>query len=552
MNPFQRPGSMDASLGIGIGLRAPHYREFLEHRPKVDWLEVHTENFFDRGSWDTHVLLRLREHYPISLHGVGLGIGSAHGFSERHLERVREVVERIEPALVSEHLCWGAVGDRHLNDLLPLPLTRQALDLVCERVDLIQSALRQSILLENVSTYLRYRDDALSEAEFLAEVARRTGCGVLLDVNNLYVNQCNHGEDAFAALESIAPAMVGEIHLAGHLVTDDAVIDHHGARVDDKVWELYAAALRRFGKVPTLIEWDTDIPALEVLLSEAQRAREMANGVRSEEARAEISLPPEAAHELGQTQARFSAALFDRGEQPRILSLCKGEARVAEQRFALYRGNLTAGWSKALSSAYPVLKALVGDEFFDGLARAYGKAYPSQSGDLNRFGAQFADFLAAFRHVADYPYFPDMARLEWMLHCAHYADDAPPFDASRLAQLTPERFDHVRFRFHPACALFVSDWAIVDIWRAHQPDAEQALPSQLRYASRAIVARPCWKPEVLALDAGAFAALAALRDGAAFGAALDAALAADPEFDPGACLQQWLRHRLFSTIEITE
>jgi hypothetical protein len=264
-------------LGFGVGLRAPHYREFLQHRPAVDWLEVHTENYLNAGGWDANVLEQLRQHYPISLHGVGLGIGSARGFSEQHLQRVHEVVQRVQPALVSEHLCWGAVDDRHLNDLLPMPLTREALELVCKRVDRVQEVLNRQILLENVSTYLRYRDDAMSEAEFLSAVAERTGCGVLLDINNLFVNQCNHQEDALIALESIPAHIVGEMHLAGHLVTPDAVIDHHGDRVAPPVWDLYEAAVQRFGQVSTLIEWDTDIPALDVLLSEAEQARQIAS-----------------------------------------------------------------------------------------------------------------------------------------------------------------------------------------------------------------------------------------------------------------------------------
>jgi uncharacterized protein (UPF0276 family) len=269
-------------LGFGVGLRAPHYRQFLEQRPAVDWLEVHTENYFDPGGWDAHVLERLRHHYPISLHGVGLGLGSAQGFSERHLASVRDVVHRIEPVLVSEHLCWSAVDDRHLNDLLPLALTTEALNLVCQRIERIQEVLGRRILIENVSTYLRYRDDVMSETEFLAVVAARTGCGVLLDINNLYVNQCNHQEDALEALQAIAPGSVGEFHLAGHLVTSDAVIDHHGDLVAEEVWTLYEAALRRFGPVSTLIEWDTDIPALDVLLNEAQRARQIAASLRCE------------------------------------------------------------------------------------------------------------------------------------------------------------------------------------------------------------------------------------------------------------------------------
>jgi uncharacterized protein len=554
---FQSGSPTSAPLGVGVGLRAPHYREFLEYRPKADWLEVHTENYFDGGGWDSHVLQRLREHYPISLHGVGLGIGSMHGrFSdghfEQHLERVREVVERIDPVLVSEHLCWGAVDDRHLNDLLSLPLTMQALDLVCERVDHVQNILRRKILLENVSTYLRYRADAMSEAEFLAELAQRTGCGVLLDVNNLYVNQCNHDEDALAAMHAIAPGTVGEIHLAGHLVTDDAVIDHHGAWVDDKVWRLYEIALQRFGAVPTLIEWDTDIPALEVLLGEAQRARDTAARMHDEQVKAGSVARGSETSDLTQSQSLFCSALFDREEQAHALPMFKGDINLAEQRFALYRGNLTASWSKTLASAYPVLVALVGEEFFDGLARAYGKAYPSQSGDLNRFGERFAEFLADFRHVADYPYFPDVARLEWSVHRAHYADDAPPFDATQLTGLTPEQLDHARLQFHPACALIESRWAAAEIWHAHQPEAGLELPSDIERANHAIVARPHWKAEVLSLDAAAFAALSALYNGQTLGAALDAALEIGLEFDFGSCLQQWLQYRLFSAIDITQ
>ena len=266
---------------IGVGLRAPHYRQFIEQRPKVDWLEVHTENFLDRSGWDWYVLQQLRRDYPVSLHGVGLGLGSARGFSLSHLERVRALVAQAEPMLVSEHLCWGAVQGRQLNDLLPLALDEAMLALLCERVGQVQDCLGRAILIENVSTYVRYRADSMSEAEFMAALAQRTGCGLLLDVNNLYVNQCNHGEDALAAIAAIAPGSVGEIHLAGHLVTPAAVIDHHGAQVAPQVWELYRAAAARFGAVPTLIEWDTEVPALDVLLAEAAKARVISDAAAS-------------------------------------------------------------------------------------------------------------------------------------------------------------------------------------------------------------------------------------------------------------------------------
>lgn len=529
-------------LGFGIGLRAPHYRDFLEHRPKADWLEVHTENYLEAGGWDAWLLEQLRRDYPISLHGVGLGIGSARGFSERHLQRVCEVVRRIEPALVSEHLCWGAVDGKHLNDLLPMPLTQEALTLVCDRVDRIQEALGRTILLENVSAYLRYRDDAMSEAEFLASVAARTGCGILLDINNLYVNLRNHDEDPLAALDAIPLHSVGEMHLAGHLVTPDAVVDHHGDRVAPPVWELYEKALGRFGLVSTLIEWDTDIPALEVLLDEAKHARSIA--IRVDERTA--------GERLAVAQQAFSNALFDAKTEMLALPLFKGDAQRNEQRLALYRGNLTGAWDKTLSSAYPVLKALVGEEFFAALARAYGKAHPSTVGDLNRFGAQFADFLAGFEHVTDYPYFADVARLEWALHCAHYAGNAQPLDPAQLVQLTPDQLDSARLVLHPACSLVASDWAVVAIWQAHQPSSGIALPEELAARSYGLVVRPQWKADVLELTETAHAALSAIQQGETLGAALDAALSHDEAFDFGAHLRQWMQHAVFTAVDLTE
>jgi uncharacterized protein (UPF0276 family) len=256
----------------GIGLRAAHYRHFLEGRPRIGWLEVHSENYFGAGGYDLHVLEHVRRDYPLSLHGVGLSLGSADGLRGHHLAKLQSLVARVEPLLVSEHLCWGAYGARHFNDLLPLPYTRSALDLMVARVDAVQTALGRVILVENVSSYVQYRDSEIPELEFVAELARRSGCGVLFDVNNLYVNSVNHGFDPFAALTALPAACIGEIHLAGHTRAEDCLIDDHGSCVIDPVWALYDAAVRRFGALPTLIEWDTNIPALEVLLDEARKA----------------------------------------------------------------------------------------------------------------------------------------------------------------------------------------------------------------------------------------------------------------------------------------
>ncbi|MFZ6752872.1 DUF692 domain-containing protein [Undibacterium sp. Dicai25W] len=261
-----------------MGLRTPHYRDFLQSPVAVDWIEVHSENYFGEGGYDLFVLQTLRQQYPVSLHGVGLGLGSAQGYRQQHITKLKRLIERIEPGLVSEHLCWGAIAGRSLNDLLPLPLMRSALDLVCERIDDLQHQLQRQVLIENVSTYVRFAQDEMSEAEFLRQLVKRTGCGVLLDINNLYVNEVNHGEDARAALQCMAslPAgTVGEIHLAGFLETDDCLVDNHGSDVSAPVWFLFSEACALLGNdIPVLIEWDTDIPALSVLLAEAEKARQ--------------------------------------------------------------------------------------------------------------------------------------------------------------------------------------------------------------------------------------------------------------------------------------
>lgn len=531
-------------------MRAGHYRDFLAQRPKVAWLEVHTENYLQPSGWDWQVLQSVRRDYSISLHGVGLGLGSARGFSEPHLQRVRALVQRIEPAMVSEHLCWGAVAHQQLNDLLPLALNGEAMDLLCARVGRVQDALKRPILLENVSTYLRFRDDAMSEAQFLAELARRSGCGLLLDINNLYVNQCNHGEDALAALQCIAPGSVGELHLAGHLVTPHAVVDHHGATVAEPVWDLYAAALQRYGAVPTLIEWDTDLPPLDVLLGEAGKAQTMlARHAPHSPWQGTLAAAPSpvSGDALAADQQAFATALLDPACDTG--RLWQGQEAVSAARFGLYRGQLNATWRRTLGHAYPVVLALVGEEFFAGLARAYGREHPSDSPDLNQFGARFADFLATFPHVADLPYLPDMARLEWALHLAHYAPDAQGVGPEALAALSPQQLEASRWALHPACTLLASRWQVPALWQAHQEgDGQGEFPQDLQAASHALVCRPRWKAQVLALDAAAHAALGGLQQGRPFGAALDAAFERDEDFDLGGQLRLWLAHGLLVEI----
>ncbi len=272
------PGPIPARAGIG--LRAVHHHALVTERPPVGWIEAHTENYFHEGGSAARALERARADYPLSLHGVGLGLGSADGIDREHLARVRQAIARFEPALVSEHACWGQAGGEFFNDLLPLPYTDEAVELLARQVGEAQDALGTRLLIENVSAYVTFEHSHLHEWEFLAAVAERSGCGLLLDVNNVYVSSRNLGLDAHAFIEGLPLGGVGEIHLAGHARNGAVLIDDHGSQVCEEVWQLYRHAIARFGAVPTLIEWDTNIPALATLVAESQRADRMLGELR--------------------------------------------------------------------------------------------------------------------------------------------------------------------------------------------------------------------------------------------------------------------------------
>jgi uncharacterized protein len=259
----------------GIGLRAPHLAEIARERPATGFLEIHAENYL-APSPALQALERLRADYPLSLHAVGLSVGSADGLDEAHLVRVAALAKRLEPAWVSDHLSWSVLGGRYFNDLLPLPYTEEALEVVVRNVGRLQDALGRQVAIENPSCYLGFAHSTLSEPEFLSELVRRSGCGLLLDANNIVVTAHNLRLDPATWLAGLPAASITEYHLAGHAVNDadgqPILIDDHGSKVSEGVWALYAEVLKRFGPRPTLIEWDTDIPPLGMMLDEAARA----------------------------------------------------------------------------------------------------------------------------------------------------------------------------------------------------------------------------------------------------------------------------------------
>lgn len=271
---MEAPGPVP--VRAGIGLRAQHQAEILARRPAIHWLEAHSENYFGDGGAQVDELVELSRRYPLSLHGVGLSLGSTDPLDAAHLARLARLVERTRPALVSEHVAWGAVGGRHSNDLLPLPYTREALGHLAGRIREVQSRLGRRLLVENLSSYVAFRDAEMTEPEFLAALVAAADCGLLLDVNNVYVSATNHGFDAREFLDALPRGCVGEIHLAGHSSVERdghrLLVDTHSTHVCAEVWSLYEHALARFGAVPTLVEWDMDLPPLDVLLAEAAAA----------------------------------------------------------------------------------------------------------------------------------------------------------------------------------------------------------------------------------------------------------------------------------------
>jgi len=260
----------------GIGLRAPHYAQFLEEKPSIAWVEVHSENFFGEGGKPLEVLDQVRNHYPVSLHGVGLSIGSTDELNWRHLKKLRDLSQRVQPCLVSDHLSWSSVDGQYFHDLLPLPYTEESLHHVAHRINQIQDYLGRQILLENISSYVAFESGEQSETEFFSELVKETRCGILLDLNNLYVTSTNLKLNADQYLQQFPHEAIQEIHLSGHTSTiienQEFLIDTHNRSIAEPVWQLYRQAISHFGPKATMIEWDLDLPTLNMLIAEAEKA----------------------------------------------------------------------------------------------------------------------------------------------------------------------------------------------------------------------------------------------------------------------------------------
>ena len=263
------------SLGMGLGLRAPHYHYILEHKPAVEWFEILTENYLFDGGSPLYYLDKIRENYPLVMHGVSLSIGSSEPINTDYLKTVKQLADTIQPKWISDHLCWTGVHQRNMHDLLPLPYTEKTIEHVVERIQLVQDFYKRQLVLENVSSYITYKESEMTEWEFLTEIANRADCLILLDINNIFVSSFNHGFDPQSYLHAIPVNRVQQFHLAGHLNCKDYIIDTHDHPVIQEVWDLYAKAIKHFGDVSTMIERDDNIPPFEELWQELEYAKKI-------------------------------------------------------------------------------------------------------------------------------------------------------------------------------------------------------------------------------------------------------------------------------------
>lgn len=539
------PASTWPLLGCGVGLRPDHYDQLLGAKPGVDWFEATSENYMTSGGRPLWVLEQIRRNVPVALHGVSMSIGSTDPIDQDYLERLKVLADRIDPAFVSDHLCWASVERKNLHDLLPLPFTEEALGHICTRVDQVQNFLGRRILLENVSSYITYQHSVMSEWEFLAEVSRRSGCGILLDINNIYVNAVNHGFDAQDFLKGIPGSAVGYFHLAGHTNMGKWLFDTHSRPVIEPVWDLYRDALRLYGKKSTLIEWDEDIPDWDRLAEEADQARKIyqaasnkgvIGGDRALESQASkrrgITSAAAAPHNDGAATLAEVQAWMRRRIYPDLTEASDASASAAgsrpvelnpqggdpgEARLEVYAGGYPARIAESLKESFEAVQHILGEGMFLKTAYAYAQTRPSKSFDLGLAGRDFPDFLKHARVTEKLPFLPDLAALEWKISEAFHAYDQPAMNPAALMSVAPEDWEGLVFDFRPSAALIKAAWPVVDLWRARRVPIEEFDIEVTNRPQKAIVIRSGFKVICEPLESEEFEVLSGLAAGRTLG-----------------------------------
>ncbi|GAA6137872.1 hypothetical protein NBRC116583_16190 [Arenicella sp. 4NH20-0111] len=426
-------------MNCGLGIRPELFEKVFAERPELGFLEAHSENYFG-DSLVKETLLELRDHYPISLHGVGLSLGRADELDKQHLASLSSLVAEVRPFIVSEHLAWSAYSHRHVPDLLPLPLTSQALSIMCDHIDQMQQALGRQILIENPSNYLVFDALQIPEPDFLNQLADKTGCGLLVDINNIHVSAVNVGRDPVAYLSALSTDAIKQYHLAGYTevtrdlegVSETLLIDTHDHPVHEPVWRLFEKAMAIHGAVPTLFEWDSDFPEFDVLIGECEKADNRIRAARPINIKSVAKLDDDSGrsdkHSLGPFQDRFLNDVF---------SLSDNHDQVIagqKHRIGVYQNNLFGAIQDYLAEVYPATRGVVGQDFFKQMVQVSVQKYPPSIGDLHRYGKELRFVIEYFESLADLPYLQDLMRFEWALHFAYYSKVILPLDPRSVPQ----------------------------------------------------------------------------------------------------------------------
>ena len=480
-----QPCVTQTNAGFGIGLRTQHYQDFLREPQAVDWLEIVTDNYLVDGGKPLVMLDQIRSSYPMVMHGVAMSIGAASGIDQAYLRRVKALADRIDPMWISDHLCWiGGPGPEQLHDLYPLPYTDEAARQVIAQIRRIQDVLQRRFVVENVSSYIDYKQSAASEWQFLSHIANEADCLLLLDVNNVYVSSVNHGFNASEYLGGLPANRIQQIHLAGHSDNGDHIIDTHDHPVAPAVWSLYREACGLFGAVPAMIERDDNIPELGELLAEVATARSIAAEVQLARAPASIAEPLGASsvsvsftvHKdqskitLQNTQQKFSDHVLARSDEA-IAPLLRAAPEVdLDRRVGIYRNAYRARLAEVLAETFSKTVLYMGSDVFDQHARTFAVASPPLTRSLNRYGANFVGYL--HNCYPKYPELRQLAQLDWDLRTCFDGPDTPALDTAGVSADVAGTWMAQENTLHPSLVLREISTNAVALWRAIDADSE--------------------------------------------------------------------------------
>lgn len=540
------------NLGFGLGLRAKHYPYIFEHAPPVDWFEIISENFMDTAGRPRHNLARIREVYPVVMHGVSLSIGTVDPLNSEYLTKLKALAQWLEPAWISDHLCWTGVAHRNTHDLLPVPYTEEALAHIISRIHVVQEFLGRPIALENPSTYLEFSTSTIPEAEFISRMAKATGCGLLLDVNNVYVSSYNHRLDPQAYIDQLPLAQVVQIHLSGHTNKGTHIVDTHDDHVIDEVWNLYKYVVNRAGRIPnTMIEWDDRIPEFPVLQAELEKARRAAASPDVQEIVRFSSTPsakPDAeAPRLQQMQQLLQQSIIAGNDDETSIKtwIVPKENFTPAQQLGVYVDAYRYRLKDVVSEDYPVLAHYLGRDAFDRLVSSFVEKTASEHFNIARYALGLNAFIE--KNISDNVFTQELASLETAIAQLMDAPQGSALSKSDVENIGVENLLMASFSLMPAAQLFEFTHDVNGYYSAVMK--EDAPEAPLRQPTHLAVFRhenTMWRME---LDAQEYALLLRLSRGETLQEALAQASINDPQ-----SLQEWfarwMQHGLLSKAEV--